>query len=288
MLKPRLLDLYCGAGGASMGYHLAGFDVEGVDIAKQPHYPFVFHQADAVTFLRENAHRFDAFAASPPCQAHSVLRSLHKHKVYLDLIPETREALRATGKLYVIENVMGAPLRDAVMLCGTMFGLRTSCGAELRRHRLFETNWFVGLMPRCQHYSGVISIHGDHPRDRSIRQYERVTEDGHERYPTISVIGSHARGGPSGPTPNSKGKLARRSLTVTGHTCVDNRGRGRTVSVTGSTPQQNVERNKIRETFPVSAAREAMGIDWMVMKDLSQAIPPAYTEFLGRRLLEVL
>lgn len=113
---------------------------------------------------------------------------------------------------YYNENVPGAPLIGAFMLCGTMFGLGTSDGAELRRHRYFETNWWSGLTPSCNH-----------------------------RLPTITV--------------------------------------------TGSVAQQNVVTNKVRRVFPAPEARRAMGIDWMAMKELSQAIPPAYTEFIGRQLI---
>lgn len=103
------MDLFCGAGGCSMGYHRAGFEVVGVDLHPQKRYPFEFHQADAIKFCREHGHEFDAIHASPPCQAHSALRALQKGKVYPDLIPATRAAVAATGKPYVIENVPGAP-----------------------------------------------------------------------------------------------------------------------------------------------------------------------------------
>lgn len=134
--RPRLLDLFCCAGGASTGYQRAGFDIVGVDIAPQPRYPFTFHQGDALEFLTAHGHEFDVITASPPCQAHSPLAALHPGKVYPNLIPATRTALRATGKPFVIENVMPAPLDLArsITLCGAMFGLRTY------RHRRFESN----------------------------------------------------------------------------------------------------------------------------------------------------
>lgn len=143
--RPRLLDLFCGAGGAAMGYHRAGFEVVGVDIKPQPHYPFEFHQADALATVRVLADdswkmppfpwgRFDAIHASPPCQAYSVLAQSHRNagKTYPDLLAATRELLKGTGLPWVIENVVGAPMRPDVMLCGSMFGM------TVRRHRWFE------------------------------------------------------------------------------------------------------------------------------------------------------
>lgn len=134
-MKPRLLDLFCGAGGASVGYHRAGFDVVGVDIEPQPHYPFEFHQGDAIAYLIAHWREFDAGHASPPCLAHTDLQKQSK-RFYLDLIAPTRAVLAQLPLPYVIENVEGAPLRDPLLLCGAMF-------PELRvyRHRLFETNW---------------------------------------------------------------------------------------------------------------------------------------------------
>ena len=134
MRKLRLLDLFCGAGGAAMGYSRAGFEVVGVDIKPQPHYPFEFHQADALTYPLEG---FDAYHASPPCQGYSIMRNLpwNKEREYPLLIDPTREILKGTGKPYVIENVAGAHL-DAGYLCGMMFGL------GFYNHRLFETSFF--------------------------------------------------------------------------------------------------------------------------------------------------
>ncbi|MFG3524881.1 DNA methylase [Nocardia nova] len=133
--RPRLLDLFCCAGGAAMGYHRAGFDIVGVDIAAQPNYPFEFRQADALEFLGAHADEFDAVHASPPCQAYTPLGALHRHKVYPDLVAATRAALETTALPYVIENVMSAPLikEQSIVLCGSMFGLRTY------RHRRFES-----------------------------------------------------------------------------------------------------------------------------------------------------
>jgi DNA (cytosine-5)-methyltransferase 1 len=210
-VKPRLLDLFCCAGGAGMGYHQAGFEVVGVDIRPQPKYPFAFVMAEALSM---DSAGFDAIHASPPCQAHSTISHVSGRE-HVDLIPETRAFLERSGLPWVMENVPGAPLREPFLLCGTMFGLRTGCGAELRRHRYFETNWWVGLQPQCRH-------------DRSRA----------------------------------------------------------TITVTGSVAQQNVVRNEERVTFSASETRRAMGIDWMTMADLSQAIPPAYTHFIGCQLLD--
>ncbi len=130
-MKPRLLDLFCGAGGASAGYHRAGFEVVGVDIKPQPHYPFEFHQADALEFPLEG---YDAYHASPPCQAYSVCTKQEQKKNYKKLIGSIRNRLIPTGKPFVIENVLGAKLdlRANILLCGTMFGL------PIHRHRIFE------------------------------------------------------------------------------------------------------------------------------------------------------
>lgn len=241
---PKLLDLYCGGGGAAMGYHRAGFTVVGVDHLPQPHYPFEFHRMDALQYLRDHGHEFDVVHASPPCQAYSRLRAITR-KEYVDMIPATRSALLALGKPYVIENVPGAPLNMKVWqyiqtylyeLCGSMFSLATPDGyAELRRHRLFELNCWLGLQPECNHGGGGV-------------------------------------------------------VTVAGHDYADNAARSRVrraLSITGNTAQTNVVRNKVRVTFSAAEARHAMGIDWLPMSRLSQAIPPAYTEWIGRRLLEM-
>lgn len=275
------MDLFCGAGGCSMGYHRAGFEVVGVDLHPQKRYPFEFHQADAIKFCREHGHEFDAIHASPPCQAHSALRALQKGKVYPDLIPATRAAVAATGKPYVIENVPGAPLGATgwlLLLCGTMFGLVTPDGrAEIRRHRLFECSWWFGLRPECQHGQARATLphmaaHGQPGLSRARR--EALTVTGHSTHgasyanarKVICVAGGRAM---SGGMMTPQGTLKRRAM-----------------SGTGNTPQTNTVRNVERETFTVDDARAAMGIDWMPMKSLSQAIPPAYTEWIGRRLLE--
>jgi DNA (cytosine-5)-methyltransferase 1 len=143
----KLLDLYCGAGGASMGYHRAGFEVTGVDINPQKNYPFEFHQADALEFLKEHGHEFDAIHASPPCQRHSAMSNCRPGLAdeYPDLVAPTRDLLIASGKPWVIENVVGSPLIDPITLCGTMFG------RQLYRHRLFETSFHIEEPPHPKH-----------------------------------------------------------------------------------------------------------------------------------------
>jgi len=152
--KPKLLDLFCGGGGASMGYYLAGFDVTGLDIKPQPKYPFKFYLADALTFLIDG---FDAYHASPPCQKWSTATNIagtkHLHK---DLIQPIRERLKATGKPYIIENIRGAPLVNPFYLCGTMFGLK------LKRHRYFECSFDIYFAPAtcsCKGKRGYTAAH---------------------------------------------------------------------------------------------------------------------------------
>lgn len=216
-MKPRLLDLFCGGGGAARGYQLAGFHVTGVDIAPQPHYVGdEFHQADALTWLDDCrfGSTFAAIHASPPCQPYSSTASLH-NTTYPRLIDEVRALLRRSRAKYVIENVVGAPLTDYVTLCGSSFGL------GVRRHRRFETNWIVWNPPRCDHAS----------------QPEPVDVTG---------------GGPTKP------------------------GRIRTGGGISRKPRT------------VAEASAAMGIDWMTRAELNEAIPPAYTEFIGQQLLSYL
>jgi DNA (cytosine-5)-methyltransferase 1 len=164
----KALDLFCGAGGATRGLKLAGFHVTGVDLVPQPHYcGDSFICADVLGLSIDFVRSFGFVWASPPCQAHSSMRVLHNAKRHLDLIGPTRELLTAAGVPYAIENVVGAPLISPVLLCGTMFGLETPCGAELQRHRLIETS-FPLLAPTCQHRAGanVIGIYGGHYRNR--------------------------------------------------------------------------------------------------------------------------
>jgi DNA (cytosine-5)-methyltransferase 1 len=225
MSRPRLLDLFCGAGGAAVGYHRAGFDIVGVDIRPQPHYPFACYVDDALKYASRNYGRFDAIHASPPCQAHSAGKNMWKGRLpdnrHPELIGPTRELLVATGLPYVIENVVGAPLVDPVTICGTSLGL------GVKRHRLFETSFPV-LVPPC---------------------------DGHAGF-TVSVFG----GGALSRTPRNGG--ARDPET----------GRH-------STMQRRVH-------VAHKTATVAMGIDWMTRDELSEAIPPAYTELIGHQLLQ--
>ncbi|MGW5229632.1 DNA methylase [Nocardia niigatensis] len=145
--RPRLLDLFCCAGGAGTGYHRAGFEVIGVDIAAQPNYPFTFHRSDALEFLADHGHDFDAIHASPPCQHYTPLHALHPDKTYPDLVAAVRDTLDTLGRPYVIENVMAAPLRKdrSITLCGGMFGLRTY------RHRRFESPLSLIAPPHPAH-----------------------------------------------------------------------------------------------------------------------------------------
>ena len=200
----RALDLFCGAGGAAMGLHRAGFEVVGVDIDPQPNYPFEFHQADALTFPLES---FDLVWASPPCQAFTAYKRRHQH-VYAarNFIPAVRSRLADIP--YIIENVPSAPLHHPVQLCGSAFGL------DVRRHRIFEASFQV-VSPPCNH---------------------------------------------SWQTPRFPPATNRKNLRCT------------------------VEIGVWR--IPLAVQSKAMGIDWMTLKELSQAIPPAYSEFLGRAFLK--
>ncbi len=157
----RLLDLYCKAGGASKGYADAGFEVTGIDIKKQKRYPFTFIQADCLEILQDLDYlrTFDVIAASPPCQTHSRTQHLRnaqgKSTDKVDLIPQTREALIASGKPYVIENVPGAPLIKPVQFCGSSFGLK------VRRHRLFESNLeLTGSVCKHKEQGKPIGVYG--------------------------------------------------------------------------------------------------------------------------------
>lgn len=140
MSRPRLLDLFCGQFGAGHGYQLAGFDVTGVDIrpTRAQHRPDGVHfvHADALDYLAEHGHEYDAIHASPPCRAYSRARhGANNDYRHPDLIAPTRELLRASGRPYIMENVEGAPLIYPTLLCGAMFGLQTY------RHRMFETSF---------------------------------------------------------------------------------------------------------------------------------------------------
>ena len=149
--RPRLLDLFCGAGGAAKGYWLAGFDVVGIDISPQPDYPFEFHQADALTWLHFTPGAFAAIHASPPCQASCALtKGTNQGREYVNLIPETRSLLDAIGLPYVIENVQGSDLRRDLTLCGEMFGL------GVIRHRYFELGDWTTSAPRHKPHRGRV------------------------------------------------------------------------------------------------------------------------------------
>ncbi len=219
--RPRLLDLFCGAGGAAMGYHRAGFDVTGVDIKPQPHYPFRFVQMDALLYLTSFPifQDADAIHASPPCQAFTAYRRTGNVGEYPDLIASLRKLLYATDLPYVIENVDGAPLWEAELICGTMF----DPPLEIQRHRLFETNWpLKPLMWPCRHLL-----------------------NGKDRYP----------GGRSKQRTGSSRGLVRGTVEI------------------GSWD------------IPLDVQQRAMGIGWMTLEELSEAIPPAYTDAIGSQLL---
>jgi len=206
----RILDLFCGGGGASMGYHQAGYEVVGADMAPQPLYPFEFHQCDWEKMLDSSWQEFDVIHASPPCQGYSITKSLSKSTQPL-LIGQVRSALIATGKPYVIENVPGAKqhMRNPVTLRGNMFP-----GLRVIRDRLFESNL---------------------PLPQPLLLSPGGTTNSHRG---LSTGGDW--------------------ITVAGH------------------------------NFLVSEARLAMGIDWMGQKGLAQAIPPAYTKWIGEQLLILL
>ena len=213
----KLLDLFCGAGGAAAGYHRAGFDVTGVDIVPQPNYPFRFVQADAlhIHFIDE----YDVIHASPPCQNYCWSTAKHraKGKTYPDLIEPTRNLLIDSGKPYVIENVPTAPLINPTFLEGTMFGL------GVIRRRCFETNWWLPQPMRRKRKKPI------------MQQSKRDPRIFIKKSAYCSVAGNGADG----------------------WSC-----RAADWSV-------------------------AMGIDWMTREELKQAIPPAYTEYIGRYLMGV-
>ena len=214
MRKPKALDLFCCAGGASMGLSRAGFDVVGVDIEPHKRYPFTFIQADALTVDLDG---FDFIWASPPCQGYTAMRHAPGAVGAPKLIDPVRKRLIASGVPWVIENVEEArwAMRDPITLCGSMFDLSAQ-GCRLQRHRLFECSFPVEPPP-CKHDSRpVIGVYGGHARRRAASAGGRGTKD----------------------------------VWVGGH--------------------------KV-------AASAAMGIDWMTLEELSEAIPPVYAEYLGRQ-----
>jgi DNA (cytosine-5)-methyltransferase 1 len=148
MTRPLALDLFCCQGGASQGLYNAGFQVVGIDIKPQPNYPFPFILADAITTLPR---RFDFVWASPPCQAHTLAQRIQGNE-HPDLIEPTRKMLRASGIPYVIENVVGAPLENPILLCGSMFGLETY------RHRLFECSFPIACPEHPNHIASTTKM----------------------------------------------------------------------------------------------------------------------------------
>ncbi len=217
----RLLDLFCGAGGAAMGYHRAGFEVVGIDIAPQKHYPFEFHQADALEYLAEHGGEFDVIHASPPCQGYSRLRHLpwlKDHKWPL-LIDPLRKLLTEIDRPWVIENVEDAPLAG-IVLCGQMFDL------PVYRHRRFETS--------------TLLMQPEHAKHKVVIGHGRMFND--RRKGTLNA-GSN------------KGAWGKQTI----------------ITVAGG-------------QFRKADGERAMGIDWMTRTELAQAIPPAFTEYIGRQL----
>lgn len=208
----KLLDLYCGAGGAAMGYSRAGFtEIVGVDNVAQPHYPFTFVKADALEYVSEHGKGFDAIHASPPCywtRASKLREAQRGESLKPKLLAPTRDLLVCIDKPFVIENVEGAPMRPDLKLCGSMFGLR------VRRHRWFESNVTMPLVSPCNHYE----------QGRPTGVYHRMNDE---------------------------------------------------IPHGGRTAKNMAE------------ATVAMGIDWMIWDELKEAIPPAYTELIGRQLLNV-
>ncbi|WP_339283014.1 DNA cytosine methyltransferase [Paenibacillus sp. FSL R5-0486] len=223
-MKPKLLDLFCKAGGCSAGYAKAGFEVVGVDIKPQPNYPYEFIQADALEILKNKdfISQFDVLTASPPCQAHSKAKSLSvarnggKYGDHLDLIPETRRLLEETGKPYIIENVAGSPLENPVKLFGSQFK-----NLYTQRERWFESN--------------IPLVEPDVPREKmkTPSAGNGIGEDG-----SISICGS------------------------------------------GGVRGLNAKQIRLYWGFAMG------GIDWMSRNELAEAIPPAYTEFLGKQAKE--
>lgn len=254
MSRPRLLDLFCGEGGASVGYHRAGWDVFGVDLGGRKkdgtptlgplrHYPFEYHRGDALAYLAQHGHEYDAIHASPPCQGYSIAtagnpaaRAKHKR-----LIAATRELLELAERPYVIENVelAIAQMRRPITLCGRMFGL--SADDEdgeplvLDRHRLFESNVPLTYPSHPSHERDPRSVGGVYGGSR------RAKSDGVERTlaewaPLDRHAAKHVRKG--GYVPRSK---------------------------------------RVQQAL--------LGIDWMTVKGMQESIPPVYTEHIGLQLI---
>ncbi|MGA5709811.1 DNA cytosine methyltransferase [Streptomyces cellulosae] len=162
----RVLDVCCGAGGLSMGYYLAGFDVVGVDIRPQPNYPFPFIQADGLDYTAQHGHAFDLVHGSWPCERYAAVTKWRGDpEAHPDLVGPGREVMQATGRPWVMENVpetaAAGLLRPDYLLCGTQYGL------NLRRHRVFETSWGGGgdLMAPCWHRKGLLAF--EHKGERA-------------------------------------------------------------------------------------------------------------------------
>jgi len=206
----KLLDLFCGVGRASVGYARAGFEVHGVDLKHGKRYPYTYTRADVLDVLQDHKfiQQFDVIHASPPCQTHSITQHLRnaqgKTTSKIDLIPETRAALIAADKPYIIENVPGSPLINPIQLCGSSFGLK------VRRHRLFESN-----------------------------------------------------------------------MPLEGSVC-NHKLQGRPVGVYGSLNDEIPQGGKTAAT--INEARDAMGMPWAIWTELVEAIPPAFTEYLGGQI----
>lgn len=146
MQPRRLLDLFCGGGGAGSGYALAGWHITGVDLHDQPEYPGEFILGDALDYLEAHGHTYDAIHASPPCQGYSAKIRTRSSRWSLTagrdeprLITTTRTLLARTGRPWVIENIIGArhAMAASLLLCGTMFGL------PIQRHRIFECSHLI-------------------------------------------------------------------------------------------------------------------------------------------------
>ena len=307
-----------------MGYHHSGFDeIVGVDIAPQPRYPFEFVQADALEFVAEYGHEFDAIHASPPCQGYSIMHNLPwlRGREYPRLIKPVRHLLARIERPWVIENVMGAKwgcknlvnissqigydITDHGMranyLCGSAFG------KPFYRHRLFESNWFwlapghprhkLNLHPRSERYVYGGTVRGlpggaagldvrprENPVNSAWRQYHDGAlniRPGYEKvpfsYPTIVGERLRANGRPNQVAYRESAGRDSGGLTQPANSLASGQGNGAQGNGVG-----------IGHAKGWWLAAEAMGIDWMKRDELTQAIPPAFTEFIGRQMLLVL